>query len=186
MSESVISPQDGSSLKSGVPTGTNRPDESSVSSATEEGDIIACFSLGEQHFGLSVEIVGEVVTIDDLIRVPKAPLGVKGLFNLRGTPVALVDLATALNLRDATRNPRQGQMTGLVIRPAPSTVLAAIEVDSVQSVVSTSAGHFVPKSSDDELPSIQGFLEIPNPDRVVTVLDANLVLEGLQRLQIRS
>src|SRR6185295_1390429 len=54
---------------------------------------LCAFWLGEHCYGLQTALVGEVVTVEALTPVPLAPPPVRGLFNLRGAPVALVDLA---------------------------------------------------------------------------------------------
>ena len=80
---------------------------------------LCAFWLGEHCYGLQTALVGEVVTVDALTPVPLAPAPVRGLFNLRGAPVALVDLAQVLELGEATvgDEPRVGRpLVALVLR----------------------------------------------------------------------
>src|SRR5687768_6740409 len=72
---------------------------------------LCAFWLGEHCYGLQTALVGEVVTVEALTPVPLAPAPVRGLFNLRGAPVALVDLAQVLELPDASSgdDPRAGK-----------------------------------------------------------------------------
>src|SRR6185295_6776910 len=71
----------------------NRPPEERGFQAT-----LCAFWLGQQCFAISADIVSEVVSVESFTPVPLAPAAVVGLFNLRGTPVALVDLVRALTL----------------------------------------------------------------------------------------
>ena len=50
---------------------------------------VCAFWLRQRCFALDVALVGEVVSVDVLIRVPLSRPSVRGIFNLRGTPVPL-------------------------------------------------------------------------------------------------
>ncbi|HET9481249.1 MAG TPA: chemotaxis protein CheW, partial [Candidatus Polarisedimenticolia bacterium] len=51
------------------------------------------FRLGAEGFGLPLAQVREISTVGALSRVPLAPAGIKGLLNLRGRVVTLLDVA---------------------------------------------------------------------------------------------
>ena len=59
---------------------------------------IIVFTLGEKYYAVNSEQVEEISKMMDSTMVPNAPRHIKGLINLRGNVVALVNLATLLRL----------------------------------------------------------------------------------------
>jgi chemotaxis signal transduction protein len=146
------------------------------------------FWLGNQCFAIAAAIVGEVVPVEALTPVPLAPAAVRGLFNLRGTPVAAVDLGAALGLTDvpAVEEPRPGQpLTGLVIRSGDLVVGALIR--RMELVVPAGRGHYRPRGeSAEESALVSGFLEIAERGALVmTVLSSEGLVDRLSALRLR-
>jgi purine-binding chemotaxis protein CheW len=50
------------------------------------------FHLGEEEFGIPVQKVREIMGVQDITRVPQTPAHVKGVINLRGKVIPVVDL----------------------------------------------------------------------------------------------
>ncbi len=157
--------------------------ESSTGSAVSAGagssglrQSLCTFWLGAKCFGLDVALVGEVVVVESVTPVPKGHDALLGLFNLRGTPVPLVDAATVLSL-DARADTKQTH--ALVVRHGD--LVAALAIDRMESVIAAGRGAFSPPSSGDEHPVVQGFLETSG--RVVTVIAPAALLERLDRLR---
>jgi purine-binding chemotaxis protein CheW len=137
---------------------------------------LCTFWLGARCFGLDVALVGEVVTVDSLTPVPKAHEALRGLFNLRGTPVPLVDAAQVLALAEGVD---AKQTHALVLRRGDLVV--ALGIDRMEAVVEGGRGSFTPPAGADEHPVVQGFLE--HDDRVVTVIAPEALMERLERLR---
>jgi purine-binding chemotaxis protein CheW len=143
---------------------------------------LCAFWLGARCFGLDVALVGEVVAIDSITPVPKAHDAVVGLFNLRGTPVPLVDAAVVLSLGSAdaaATTAASARPCALVARRADLVVALAIE--KMDAVIEAGRGAFTPQSGGDEHPVVQGFLEAG--DRIVTVISPEALIERLDRLR---
>lgn len=153
----------------------------SVGSSASLGNSVCAFWIGDTCYALDTDLVGEVVNVEDIVVVPLAPAGVLGLFNLRGTPVALVDLSTVLQLPHARQ--RSETRTALVLRK--TTVLGALIIDRMEAVVPVGQGNFSPRERTDGQVAVQGFLELKHKDLVLTVLDKAALLAGLQRLKYR-
>lgn len=66
---------------------------------------LCTFELGGQRFGLHTARVQEVVRVDRLTPVPRAPAELRGLMNLRGMIVLAVDAAQRLQLDAAAVSP---------------------------------------------------------------------------------
>jgi chemotaxis signal transduction protein len=180
-----------------VTSGAN-PSTSSDTSAKQRSDDkhgspfrgVCTFWLGEQHFGLDVAIVSEVVIVPDVTAVPSSPRAVRGLFNLRGTAVPLVDLHAVLDLAD-TRDDRRSLKTVLVVKS--DELLVGFPIDRVDSVVLAGRGTFT-ESSGREDPAVAGFLELADTQteaespseattgsaRTVTVLASQVLLTRLE------
>ena len=58
------------------------------------------FYVGERRFGLPILSVREIIRSCEITPVPLAPRHVRGLINLRGQIVTILDLAVRLGIRD--------------------------------------------------------------------------------------
>lgn len=83
----------------------------------------ATFCLGDLLFGLPIHQAQEINRHVQVTRVPQAPRSIRGVINLRGDVVTVVDLRAVLGLppADATRLSRnvviqsQGQLIGWIV-----------------------------------------------------------------------
>ena len=146
-----------------------------------QGRGLCTFWLGEQHFGLDVAIVSEVVIVPDVTAVPSSPKSVRGLFNLRGTAVPLIDLQAVLVLEGAPGASDAAQKA-LVLRH--EDLVAAFPIDRVDSVVLAGQGTFT-ESTDREHAAVAGFLELDaaGTAKTVTVLEPSVLLGRLQAVR---
>jgi purine-binding chemotaxis protein CheW len=62
------------------------------------------FRMGSQMFGVPVQRVHDILAPDRIAPVPLAPMEVRGLINLRGRIVTVIDVRIRLGLKDQ-RNP---------------------------------------------------------------------------------
>ena len=76
--------------------------------ATNEGSLAAfvTFSVADHYFGVPVMRVQDILTPDAIARVPLGPVEVRGLINLRGRIVTVIDVRTRLSLTgEAVKGP---------------------------------------------------------------------------------
>ena len=114
------------------------------------------FMLEREEFGIPITQVREVIRVPELTRVPQAPAHVRGVANLRGRILAVVELRARLGLAAAEVSPRsrivvvdiRGRVLGLLVdavsqvtkvpetavAPPPEEVRTA-EADYVTAVV---------------------------------------------------
>jgi len=59
------------------------------------------FRLGDEEYGIRIEQVKEVTVTPEIARMPKTPSFVKGIANLRGDIIAIIDLEERFKLRTA-------------------------------------------------------------------------------------
>jgi len=62
---------------------------------------IVAFKLGEEEYGIDVKLVQSIERINQITRVPNAPIYVEGVINLRGNVIPIIDLRSKLNLEEA-------------------------------------------------------------------------------------
>ena len=61
---------------------------------------IIVFTLGEKHYAVNSDQVEEISKMMDSTMVPNAPKHIRGLINLRGNVVVLVNLSELLRLKE--------------------------------------------------------------------------------------
>jgi purine-binding chemotaxis protein CheW len=67
--------------------------------ATEQTQFLT-FLLAEESYAVSILRVREIIEYDTVTRVPNMPTSIRGVINLRGAVVPVVDLAVRFGLRD--------------------------------------------------------------------------------------
>ena len=63
------------------------------------------FALDREEYGIPVTQVREVIRVNDITRVPQVPAHVRGVTNLRGRILAVVEIRTRLGLAEAVVTP---------------------------------------------------------------------------------
>jgi purine-binding chemotaxis protein CheW len=99
------------------------------------------FSLGGQPYALSIAEVTEIIEFRPLTAVPMAPTGVRGVLNLRGRVVPVIDLATRFGAPPTEAGDRSGIV---IVRTSGAAGTLGIVVDSVHKVVQFRAGDVEP------------------------------------------
>lgn len=61
-------------------------------------ELIIAFKLGEEEYGVDVSQIQEIVKMRDITRVPKAPYYIRGVMNLRGNVIPVIDLRKRFSL----------------------------------------------------------------------------------------
>jgi len=109
------------------------------------------FALDREEFGIPVTQVREVIRVAEITRVPQAPPHVRGVANLRGRILAVVELRSRLGLAPAELTPRsrvvvvevRGRVLGLLVDAVSQVtkVPQASVVPAPEEVVSGDAGY---------------------------------------------
>ena len=134
---------------------------------------LVVFKIGDEEFGVEINQVREIVKLVSITRMPKAPVFIEGVVNLRGQIITVIDLAKRLDLpstgkTDATRI--------MVVEVGEDTV--GMIVDSVSEVLRLSADNIedTPSLIDTEVHEqyLRGVGK--SEDRLLILLDLNEVL----------
>ena len=99
------------------------------STASVAGEYLS-FTLGHEHYGVDILKVQEIRGYDAVTRLPDAPDYIKGVINLRGTIVPVIDLRLKLRLAEA----RYDSFTVMIVLNVDERVVGIV-VDSVSDVV---------------------------------------------------
>jgi len=70
-----------------------------IAEVTEQTQFLT-FQLAEESYAVSILRVKEIIEYDTVTRVPNLPASIRGVINLRGAVVPVVDLAVRFGLRD--------------------------------------------------------------------------------------
>jgi len=115
--------------------------------ANGEINQLISFAVGEEEYGLDILKVKEVIRIREITRLPKAPSFVRGIINLRGDVIPIVDLRDRFGLE----NKEYTEMTRVIVVDVESKLVGMV-VDSASQVVR------IPEDQIDPPPPIVGGL----------------------------
>jgi purine-binding chemotaxis protein CheW len=108
------------------------------SAATLAGKYLT-FSLGAEEYGLPVLKVREIIKVMDNTPVPQVPAHVKGVVNLRGKVIPVIDLRAKFGLPSADYTDRTCIVV-VDVAMARERVMLGVIVDAVSEVLNITAG----------------------------------------------
>ncbi len=97
------------------------------------------FTLGQEEYGIDIQKVQELRGYDAVTRIANAPEHIKGVVNLRGIIVPIIDMRIKFNLG----TPSYDQFTVVIILNIASRVMGMV-VDSVSDVITLSPEQIKP------------------------------------------
>lgn len=136
----------------------------------EEKKIIV-FSLGHEEYGVEVEKVKTIERMQKLTRVPKTPVFIKGVINLRGVVIPVIDLRSRFSLpeKEYTDNTR-------MIIVTQGDIEVGLIVDSANDVTDIDA------DAVENPPEIVGGIRAKYLDGIAKIGDRLLVLLNLEQV----
>lgn len=114
--------------------------------APVEGGQYLTFELAGEEYALDILQVREILRFEEITRVPTAPAHVRGVLNLRGRVVPVVDLAVRFGLPETVG----GRRTCIVIvdvAPGGEPLVMGIMADAVSQVIDLNPGDVEPPPS---------------------------------------
>lgn len=159
-----------SSLTASRSAPTSAPVRSqALSSAQEE---YLTFRLGQEYYGVNILQVQEIRSYEPPTRMAHAAQAIKGVLDLRGVMVPIVDLRIRLGCSEVSYTP----LTVVIILNVGQAVIGAI-VDAVADVVRIPAASVLPAPalpSHGEPHCMQGLATVDN--RMLIMLDMDKLL----------
>src|SRR5580700_10565018 len=88
-----------------------------------QADKFLTFVLADERYGIPIQNVLEIVGLTDITPVPRTPRYIRGIINLRGRIIPVIDLRRKFDLPEAKLTPRtcivvvqvEGVDTGLLV-----------------------------------------------------------------------
>jgi len=147
-----------------------------------EGELnqLISFIVGEEEYGLDILRVKEVIRIREITRLPRAPSFVKGIINLRGDIIPIIDLRDKFGLerQDYTA------MTRVIVVDVDSRLIGMV-VDAASQVVRIPADQIEPP------PPIVGGLSVEFikgvgklDERLVVLLNIDRILSTQEKVEL--
>ena len=138
---------------------------------TEDTTQVVSFKVGEEHYGIDIQLVREIRAWQVATQLPNTPQFVRGVINLRGTIVPILDLRARFG--QGTTEPGTAHV---VIVVAVGTRIVGILVDSVSDIVT------LPKGDIKAVPSMEGSAAGDCLDGLVTVNEQMIALVSAERV----
>ncbi len=98
------------------------------------------FVLGQESYGVDVLKIREIIRLVDITAVPQMPAYVRGVINLRGKIVPVVDLRIKFGLEHAEATERTCIVVVQVKLPSGTISLMGLIVDAVEEVLNITEG----------------------------------------------
>src|SRR6185369_655577 len=84
--------------------------------AVEATEHLATFFLAGEEYGVDVRLVQEIIRVTEITQVPRAPEFIKGVINLRGRIIPVVDLKKKLGLGEVDLARRAARIVVVKLR----------------------------------------------------------------------
>ncbi len=104
------------------------------------------FDLASEQYGIGILQVREIIGLMEITAVPHTPSYIKGVINLRGSVIPVLDLRTKFNMEPAEYNDRTCIIV-VEVQGESATVLVGMIVDSVSEVLNITAEEIEPPPS---------------------------------------
>jgi purine-binding chemotaxis protein CheW len=148
---------------------------SQISFATDGGQYLT-FRLGQEEYGVEILKVQEIKGYTPVTPVPNTPAYLKGVMNLRGTIVPVVDLRAKFGMSEA----EYSQFTVIIVLTVGAKVVGLI-VDAVSDVLN------IPRGDIQATPDFGAHVDArfisglaKAGDKLVVLLDIDRVLGGAE------
>lgn len=145
---------------------------------TRAGEIqLITFKLGENVYAVDVKHVKEVVSLKKLVKIPRMPMHVEGVMNLRGKIITLINLASFLGV-DSTVEMQEGEHSKrkILIFSLSSGKDAGFIVDNVLGVLRVKKTDIEKVVSSTD-PAIEGVIKAEGEHILIVLNFPSLISE---------
>jgi len=109
---------------------------------------LCVFKLGDEDYALKIDQIKEVVLTPSIAKIPQTPNYIKGVANIRGNVIAIIDLEERFNLQkeEKEKNIKSGQYTlvvesesfkiGILVNNVPNTLrVGEKDIDKASTIL---------------------------------------------------
>ena len=157
-----------------TPTASNGAAAAAQPAAALRNREYLSFTLGQEEYGIEILKVQEIRCSEAVTHIANAPAFIKGVVNLRGIIVPIVDMRIKFNLGSAEYN----QFTVVIILNVAGRVVGMV-VDGVSDVITLTAEQMKPApdfSSSFNTEYIMGLGTVE--DRMLILVDIEKLMSG--------
>lgn len=144
-------------------------------SDAKHGNEFLSFRLGSEEYGIDILKVQEIRGYEEPTRMANAPAYIKGVVNLRGVIVPIIDMRIKFGLPE----PKYDSITVTIVLNIGNRVIGVV-VDSVSDVIRLQAGDIKPA------PEFSGAMSTEHIIGIGTIKDGNrermLILVDIEKL----
>lgn len=148
----------------------SNPNELLVEKSSTLSEFLA-FKLGQEEYGIDILKVQEIRGYENVTRIANSTEYIKGVVNLRGTIVPIIDMRIKLNLGEASYD----EFTVVIVLNIGQRVIGMV-VDGVSDVMTLSPDQIRPA------PSMGSALETEHLIGLGTVNERMLILVDIEKL----
>ncbi len=158
----------------------NQKESRATATAAELLDQLISFSMGNEDYGVDIQTVKEVIRFKKITRLPKAPVFVKGVINLRGDIIPIIDLRERFGMEQKEYT----DLTRVIVVEVDGRSIGTV-VDSVSHVIRIEEGEIEPpppcvgKISEEY---IRGVGKVG--EKLVVLLNINKILTTEEKIEL--
>jgi len=143
------------------------------------------FKLAAEEYGLEILKVQEIIQMQAITRIPRTPEFVRGVINLRGKVIPVVDLRRKFSI-DSIEDTERTCIIVVQIRSHDHVLIMGVIIDEVREVLD------IPEASIEDAPAfgssidtefILGMGKIGQTVKILLDIDKVLSVQELQHLQ---
>ena len=144
------------------------------------------FNLMDEFYGINVDRILQIIAIPDITKIPKTPPFVKGVINLRGKIIPVIDLRLRFKLPEQEYNDRTSIVI-IKIKTEKSEIFIGIIVDKVIEVLDIHANEIEKTPTFGVELDTQFILAMAKvKSKVVALLDISKILTDIELTQIEK
>ncbi len=139
---------------------------------------VVIFTLGQEEYGMPIEVVREITRLGEVRSIPQAPPYVQGLINLRGQAIPLIDLHIRFGISNEnysdTDDEGLNEINTFALITEVEDKLIGFAVDQVREV--RILDNVIPPPPLVTASFIGGLVNLP--DRIIMMLVPERILEN--------
>lgn len=103
--------------------------------------------LNSDQYGIDIKYIDNIIVMQSITRIPKSQSFFKGVINLRGDIVPVMNLRTKLGIEEA---PFTGKSRIIIVRPENQAAPVGLIVDEVKEVITLEQNSIEKMNYDDK------------------------------------
>ena len=152
----------------------NKPNKHELDNVAEEKIQYIVVGIGDEKYGIDISFIDNIVRMQKITRVPKAPDHYMGVINLRGMVVPVMSIRRKMGLSDDVIN----NATRIIILKLEEQGLVGVLVDEVNEVIALGESEIdrnVKNSKKSDSSFINGIGK--NGDGLVSIFEITAVVD---------